>query len=364
MRLIVVDGQYTSEAAHQALHHFAKTSGMPKPNEVLSLVGADTLAHGLCNAFSLPFKGFEGPLAAGNMVTYATDEDGSALLWVGDCDGSLLNVATNYDLRVVQVPFDAPLADLFVGQKFADPRAVLPLKDITPAEPYIFPQSHSSLNVFETCPRQYESKYITRDSPYVQSAEAAFGDVAHNGLEAYVKAQGDYQLASNIAQYKPFADWVLQRAAAKNGVVYAERMSAVDRQLNPVAYKAKNRWIGGKIDITIVYPDLGEAEVFDWKTGKVKNDQTQLQLYGALGLADFPEVKVVRAGYIWLAANTISPPSLYSRADYAQHWDTFEHKYRRLQDAYRRGVFEPKPNGLCKKWCDVKRCEFHGQGRR
>jgi len=382
MRLIIAGSRTaSSEADYQALRQFVTTSGMPRPDEIVTgdANGADQLGNRLAQEFGIPLKTFvpdwdglgksAGHRRNGDMAVYASDHEGSGVIaiWDGQSKGTagMIEVSKRYGLnvKIIQAAGAAVNPAVSMGQ-LPDPRAVMPLKDITPSDPYIFPQSHSSLNVFETCPRQYESKYIIKDSPYVQTPEAAFGDLAHNGLEAYLKANGNYTLESSVAHYRPYGDWVLNRAAAKGGTIYAERMSAVNREKEPVSYRAKNRWIGGKIDVTIVYPSLGEAEVFDWKTGKVKNDQTQLQLYGALGLADYPEVEVVRAGYIWLAHGTMSPPVLYSRDDYAQHWDTFEHKYRLLQDAYRRGVFPPKPNGLCQKWCDVKRCEFYGKSRR
>jgi hypothetical protein len=373
MRLIIAGSRTAdTEADYAALKHFAQTSGMPRPDEIITgdARGADKLGNRLAQEFGIPLKTFTpdwdrlgkgaGHLRNGDMAVYASDEPNSGLIaiWDGQSKGTagMIEVAKRYGLHVAIIP-------AAVGA-LPDPRAVLPLRDITPPDPYIFPQSHSSLNVFETCPRQYEAKYIIKDSPYVQSAEAAFGDQVHNALEAYLKANGQMAMPSNMVQYKTWGDWVLARAAQRGGVVHAERKSAVSRDKVAVSYQARNRWIGGKIDVTIVYPNHGEAEVFDWKTGKIKNDQTQLQLYGALGLADFPDVQTVRAGYIWLAHGTISPPSVYAREDYAQHWDTFEHKYLQLQDAYRRGVFPPKPNGLCQKWCDVKRCEFHGKGRR
>lgn len=367
MRLIIAGSRSITDQHYDAMKAFIYSVLPQPPSEIVSggARGPDQMGERFAAEHNLPVKQFipdwdgkgkgAGFLRNGDMAVYASDVPGSMLvaLYDGQSKGTaqMIEVARNYGLTV------------HVMQVNAQPLSLIGVKDITPPTPYIFPQSYSSLNVFDTCPRQYEAKYITKEVPYVQSPEAAWGDQVHNQLENYLKAGGQTVLPGNMAMYKPMADWVLNRAAQYGGQILAERQSAVDAQHNAVPYKSKARWMGGKIDVTIIYPQSGTAEVFDWKTGKVKNDHTQLQMYAALALADYPEVETVGAGYIWLMANQISPPVYFQRADYAQHWDTFDHKYARLKDAYTRGVFQPKPGGLCRKYCGVTACEFHGTGR-
>lgn len=365
MRMIIAGSRtIDGEADYQRL----KTAVMkfPKPDEIVSggAKGADRLGERLAAEFGIPVKQFipdwdgkgkaAGFLRNGDMAVYASDHEGSVLvaLWDGHSRGTqqMIEVAKNYGLQVEVVH---PAAGI--------------LKDVTPREPYIFPQSHSSLNVFETCPRQYEAKYITREVKFQQSAEAAWGDQAHMALEAYVLSGGVQQLPPEMAMYQQYGDWVLNRAAKRNGKVMVERKSAVTRDKQATTYGAKgeNRaWIQGKIDITILYPQAAEAEVFDWKTNaKVKNDATQLKLYNGFALADFPEIEIVRSGYVWLKHKQISPPLMSARSEADGIWNVFEHKYNQLRDAYIRGVFQPRPNGLCAKWCDVLSCPHNGRAR-
>ena len=39
----------------------------------------------------------------------------------------------------------------------------------------VMAQSHTSMSCFETCPRQYEAKYITKEVRFEQGVEAAWG---------------------------------------------------------------------------------------------------------------------------------------------------------------------------------------------
>lgn len=375
MRMIIAGSRtITSEADYQALKQFVMQGN--KPDEIVSggAKGPDLMGERLAAEFGIPVKRFipdwdgqgkgAGFLRNGDMAVYASDApDGElVVLWDGTSNGTrqMMSVAATYGLRVRQVPLAG------ATQEF------IALRDVTPRDPYIFPQSHSSLSVFETCPRQYEAKYITKEVKYVQNAAAAWGDIAHQHLEQYLKCNGDYfvpgivqgfEKFGPVSAYTPAANWVLNRARMRQGIVHAERSAAVDRAHNSVAYKSKARWLGGKLDVTIIYPD-DTGEVFDWKTGKVKNDTTQLRLYGNFVMAEFPQVQSVGAGYIWLQDNVMSPPSYFSRADIEGNWGVFEDKYSLLQSAYRSGIFPPKPSGLCKQYCDVTTCEFHGKGRR
>lgn len=338
-----------------------------RPSEIIypGKQGEHTIGSKLAAKYGIPSRRFTpdwdgvGKAAAhrnnGDMVTYAMDEPGSAVIVVDDgvdpVMRSLKEAAGTYQVKAHSV----------MAFEFA---AFGGAKDVTPNEPYIFPQSHSSLSKFETCPKQYEASYITREVVWKQSEAAAFGDRVHIAGDTYVKAQGQIELPPESVPFKKWFDWVLTRARNNGGQVMSERSAAVTRDKKPTPYSNKKRWIGGKIDVTILYPHLRLAEVFDYKTGKVKNDMTQLQLYGAFGLADFAEVDTVKAGYIWMKEpGSISPPGVYTRDNYNSYWDTFEHKYEKLMDAYRSGVFPPKPSGLCRQYCDVKSCQYWGKGR-
>lgn len=383
MRLIISTGLGVDRPEdYAALKNYLMSAFAQPPSELVSAnpQAVDPLVNQLAAECGVPITRFPVPwtledgtpnhgaakLNVGDMVTYAMEVPGSACVVVASQPSELMlhtrAVCTTYEVpcHLVQV----------AATRYDKPGAPATAKDVTATskvveapEPYIFPQSFSSLNVFDTCPRQYEAKYITREVQYKQSDEAKWGDEVHMALENYLKTEGSMGLPSNMAMYKPFGDWVLQRAAAGGAKVYAERNLAVDKNLKACAYKDKARWMGAKIDVTLLYPQHSLAEVFDWKTGKMKNDETQLKLYGSMTLAAHPDIHQVRSGYIWLKDQVVSPPMVFTRENFAINWETFQFKYSRLRDAYVRGVFPPKPNGLCAKWCDVTSCEFHGRGR-
>lgn len=217
----------------------------------------------------------------------------------------------------------------------------------------IIATSHSSMNTFETCPRQYESKYVLKDVVFESGPEADWGNEVHTALEHYVR--DGTPLPSNMVQYTRFAEAVRRRPGTK----VCEGAYAVRADLTPTDFFAKDVWWRSKIDVlNIVHPMA--AEIWDWKTGKQKPDTLQLMLYACLVFFHYPAVQQINAGYVWLKDEVVTRPITYHRTDLRTMWNTFVTKYERLAAAYDNGTFQPKPSGLCRRHCPVRRCEFFG----
>lgn len=227
--------------------------------------------------------------------------------------------------------------------------------------------SHSALQCFDTCPRQYEARYVTKECPFVQSAEAKWGDDVHNALER--SGRDGVPLPPNMAQYAPHLQALMRRPGDK----VFEGNVALDIDGKPCSYFAKTPdkqnlvWMRGKIDVVNLRRDLGRAEVFDWKTGKVKNDPSQLVLYALFVFKHHPEVEEVRAGYSWIAEPVerafTAPVNFYRRQEQAIERQ-YRDKYDTIQHATEVGKFPPRPSGLCNGWCPVTSCEYHREGKR
>lgn len=216
----------------------------------------------------------------------------------------------------------------------------------------IIATSHSSMNTFKTCPRQYEAKYITKDVVFTSGPEADWGNEVHTALENYVR--DGTPLPSNMKQYTRFAEAMVRRSGEK----VIEGAFAVDKDLQPTGFFDDNVWWRSKIDVLIQRPDGETAEIHDWKTGKVKNDPAQLRLYACLVFYHYPHIEKINAGYVWLKEGSVSAPIPYYRKDLARYWQPIEEDYAVLAAAKELGVFKPKPSGLCNGWCPVTRCEF------
>lgn len=237
------------------------------------------------------------------------------------------------------------------------------------------PQTHSSLQVFDLCPRQYDAKYRTKTVKFQQSYDGWWGDLGHKSLETYIKANGNYkfpdqtheQNGENIRNYQWIGESLLHRAKERGGYVLSERKFAIDHDRSTGDYWDKKTWLRGMIDVTIIYPKLREAEVYDLKLGKKKDDTLQVDLYSVSAMLDYTEVDKVKAGYIWakLGPNkAVDKPLVYTRDSIQPILNTFAAKTNEVKHAWATGNFPPRPNPLCKKWCDVMNCDFNGRGGR
>jgi len=206
------------------------------------------------------------------------------------------------------------------------------------------------MSTFETCGVQYEAKYVTKEVKFEETDATRWGNEVHKGLEEFVR--DGTPLPSNLKPFAKEAAWMARRPGTK--VIEGEFALTIDKK--PTGFFDKDVWVRSKIDVLILRDD-GVAEVFDWKTGKVKTDTTQLLLYALLIMEHYPEIKEVRCGYVWLAVHQITAPISYFRNNLYALWMVYEDKYRMLKAAYDRGVFLPKPSGLCRGWCPVTRCE-------
>ena len=64
--------------------------------------------------------------------------------------------------------------------------------------------------------------------------------------------------------------------------------------------------------------------------------------------------------FLWLKDKAVDKEH-FKRSDIGAIWSRFLPRVERLEKAVKDGDFPPKPSGLCKKWCPVTTCEFHGE---
>lgn len=219
--------------------------------------------------------------------------------------------------------------------------------------------SHSAMSTYETCPQQYWWQYRSGQYKYQSTAETAYGNAVHKALE--MRGRDGVPMPTNMAQYDIFIRAVLARPGRK---VFEQKM-ALDKELRPVDYFAKENgksivWLRGSVDVLNFRDDIGVVEVFDWKTGKRKDDRDQLMLYAMMVMLHYPEVRVVRAGYCWLKeppASAFTAPVEYPRKILDDMIAIQQAKYRGLKYAADTNYFPPRPSGLCNGWCSNTTCE-------
>lgn len=215
------------------------------------------------------------------------------------------------------------------------------------------PWSYSSLQAYETCPRRF---YLTRILKIVsekQTEATKHGNEVHSALEKYVA--GKAKLPDGYAQWTPIADAV--RTIPGKRVL--EYKVALTRALKPTEYFAKDVWVRAVLDVGIAQDDA--AYVFDWKTGKRKDDPGQLKLFAGVAFAVWPHIKKARTAYIWLLDGT-TDRAVYERDDMQPIFQEFAGRVQRMEESQANNDWPPRPSGLCRAWCPVGKsnCEHCG----
>jgi len=136
---------------------------------------------------------------------------------------------------------------------------------------------------------------------------------------------------------------------------------ALTADLKPCKFKDKNYWVRGIADLVVVDDENMTARCFDFKSGNDKYPDTdQLMLMSLMIFKIFPIVRSITGGLLFVLKNTTHR----YRVDRSQEdvlWWRWKERVARMDAAMEHGVWNPKPSGLCRKYCAVTTCEHNGR---
>lgn len=222
----------------------------------------------------------------------------------------------------------------------------------------LMPLSFSRLSTFESCEAKFDYLYVTKSVKDQDNEHTIYGTRVHEALETYGRAnapnatpddKGKAALAGVPDDAKAFLPLV-DKVVAQSGTHLFEQQMAISRDKKPCGWFDSNVWIRGIADVLVV--DGSRSWCLDWKTGKPKENPTQLQLFAALIFAHYPEVDEVNSVFVWLNHGTTTK-AVYKRSMESHLWLALEPRFDRVQETVDLGVYKPKPSGLC-PWCPAK----------
>lgn len=232
-----------------------------------------------------------------------------------------------------------------------------------------FSWSYSKLKNFETCPKRHWHVDLKKDFVEPESEALREGNRVHQMME------------DRIARNKPFPEayapslepWIKRAFDVKGadgewkGVdvrdhgasVFVEQKLAIGRDFGPQPYFGLGVWHRGKADLIWTLGSLGC--VVDWKTGRVLEDSVQLFLTAACVFAHYPEVQQIRTMFAWLAENCDTTLDI-KRSDMPTMWADLWPRLQALEAAHQEVSYPPTPSPICRRWCPVTSCPYHGKG--
>jgi hypothetical protein len=214
--------------------------------------------------------------------------------------------------------------------------------------------SHSTLKLFELCPRKFHELRILKNYPKDDTEEQNYGDRFHAAAEKALVHETP--LPAEFAYAQKTVD-VVKRI---EGDIYAELRLGATVNLEPCDFFDAHVWVRGVIDFVVVNPATRVATVGDWKTGKDRYpDREQLVLMSLLAFTKF-EVDIVRSALVFVVRGSLIPFELHRDAA-LKHWQDYRERVARMQQAHVIDVWNPVQNFTCRKHCPCQDCEFHGQ---
>jgi hypothetical protein len=221
--------------------------------------------------------------------------------------------------------------------------------------------SYSSITLFEQCPKKYYHLRISKDIVEPESEQMIYGKEVHTAAEEYIR--DGKEIPAKFAFIKPMVD-KLKDLPGEKLCEYKMGVKFKDGHITACDFFDKEVYWRGIADLVVLDRENQEAKVIDYKTGKTAQyaDTKQLKLLSAALFTHFPEIKVIKAGLLFVVAKDFIKET-YDVGFRLAYFEQFRPLIQQLEAAIESGVWNPKRNFTCKGWCPVKSCQ-HWEERR
>ena len=211
--------------------------------------------------------------------------------------------------------------------------------------------SWSALESFETCPKRHWHLRVKKDYKEGPSEALDYGSMVHKAIERFIKKGTKLPL-----DIRHLEKMVLPFKEAP-GEKICEQKLALNEDFELTGWFDGDVWVRTVIDLAVVGDHV--ATLVDWKTGKQKSDEGQLDLCAAVMFSALPEVNTIHSGYGWTTTRKFTK-STVEREELPKIWNRLLPRVKRFQLAYVTTEFPARPSGLCRKWCPVSSCPHCG----
>ena len=212
--------------------------------------------------------------------------------------------------------------------------------------------SYTFLRDWHNCPHKAYRKYIKRDLPkFVHTKESKWGDDVHTALEVRVKHETP--LPSGMEKFEPIAAALFKAGAT------AEKMLGITADGDACDFFARDVWLRGKVDVTVIQQP--KAAIFDYKTGKKREERNELEIHAVLLKAWLPTIQTVTGHFVWLQGEPeVGRP--FDVSDTEKTLAEVRSTMNTVANCMEVEDFPKRRNPLC-GWCDVLDCEYNTKGR-
>ena len=212
--------------------------------------------------------------------------------------------------------------------------------------------SYSRLDSYETCPKKYWEISVSKRVKDAGNEFTEYGNLVHKAFAAYFLKNAS--LPMQISQHQK----ILSPIKGAPGAKYVEQKLALNANYEGTDWFAKDAYVRVISDLTIINGERGV--LFDWKTGKQKDDFTQLRLAGAVVFLLDQDVQTLDLVYYWTKTKTFTRDrerGPLTREQMPEVFNELAPRLQRYQDAHAKQDFPARPNWTC-KFCPVTSCPY------
>jgi CRISPR/Cas system-associated exonuclease Cas4 (RecB family) len=219
--------------------------------------------------------------------------------------------------------------------------------------------SISALSAYETCPKRYYMVSIAKKFSDPPSEAMTWGSNVHKAFEEYLRNGKPFPVGMKNLEVMAQQFGAAGKQADEELV---ETKIALNAELEPVTYFAKDVWVRSVVDYGIINFAKSKAMVIDWKTGKKKSNDDQLALMGGMLMALDERIDEVDSTFVWLQEpkGRQMEKLTYRREDMGAIWGRFLPRVERFQESFKKDDYPARPSGLCRRYCPVTSCPHHG----
>lgn len=217
------------------------------------------------------------------------------------------------------------------------------------------PLSHTNLNDYEICPRRFHHKHILKDCPREEKSKAQLdGTAVHEAFKKRLKLQE--KLSKTMEGYESIAHNIEELKALRGCTLLVEQKLGVKEDGTACDFFDSAVWLRGVLDVALT--DYASAWIGDWKTGKVREDPTELKIFSLLLKAHYPSLKSVTGNYIWLKEMRLGP--CHPLSDTEHLWTRIKETAENMKNRLIGSLPWPADEGPLCAYCPVSReqCEY------
>ena len=216
--------------------------------------------------------------------------------------------------------------------------------------------TYSSLSTYNTCPKQYEYRYVLKCLPYEQSEAQHYGSEMHSAMEGFIKG------TQEMTQRYEFLQPVVEAINRIEGQKEAEYEISFLKDWTPTTFKDKESFVKGKCDLVIFHPEKPIMKLVDYKfSGKAGESEAlryrqELDMYCLLNFKKHEDIQVIDTSLLWLKTKAPTSTRTYTRDMLPELEDKILANIDRVEESLATGEFHCKVSGLCWGWCSANMC--------